>query len=518
MRNISNDYQPLMESPDLKPVIPPAVSGYVAGKDPSQLNPAGSAASAALVETGRMVPAVVRREEVPKWSYHHDRKRQARALMSRRISRNDQHTCHRLNGSYIVSFRMPEKVTLFTGSSLNRKKNEKPKPAGAEKGEGTLFAEMDAQSIVEQLCGIEAGSSGGARDMAGSKELPAHPLRMLSARTKSKISAKCAAFFRAYGKKATFATLSFIQSVADGLAVKILNKFLTVLRRECGRLNYLWVAERQTKNKKFPGNIHFHLLFNRRMDIQRCNDLWVMQQYNDGLVGWSEVKQVHVRKWEIEYLFRRTAELKRSLAVALALNDWRECKRLRREIKKHRIQNIFNPFDIKKIYTVDGLSGYLTKYITKNDGQFACAAWHCSRTFSRAYTSVSTSAEAVEDAHNDAVNFSVNEETGEVFFPRPLQNERRFKHPRSHFSLRFIMNKQHFTRYLVQMDAVNRWIFEEDFIPDTVTMTPEEYVNNVFNHVLGAESHMPDILKMTPDDFVKKEYAREGKRKPYSLN
>lgn len=435
----------------------------------SQLNPSSS--------------PVIRREQVPTWSHHHERNRQARRLMARRIGRNPKHCCHRLNGSHIVSFRMPEEITLFTGSSLNRKKDVDKKAAKKRAKEAlpSLFEAPDA----EQLCSYETGGAKDNRNVAGSADASTQPLRMLSSRTKSKVIAKCSAFFRVYGKKATFCTLSFIQSIADGRAVKILNKFLTVMREEIaelgGILNYLWVAERQTKNKKFPDNIHFHLLFNRRMDIQRCNDLWVMQQYNEGLVGWSiEHGNREIAKFEIEYLYRRTAEFKRELELCHAANDWKRCKQLRKLIEEHRIQKIFNPFDIKQVHDIDGLGFYLTKYITKNKGEFDCAAWHCSRRFSLAFTSSAAGADALNDAHNDEINYSVDKKSGEIFFPQSLRNEGRYNEAQSHFTLRFIMNKKHFVRYLTVMDSVNRWIFEEGFIPDLVKMSPEDYISKIF--------------------------------------
>lgn len=426
---------------------------------------------------------VIRREKVPAWSHHHERNRQARRVMARRISRNPKHCCHRLNGSHIVSFRMPEEITLFTGSSLNRKKDADKKTVKkrAKKVLPSLFETPDA----EQLCSYETSGPGDTGELAGSADLSTQSLRMLSARTKSKVKAKCSAFFRVYGKKATFCTLSFIQSVSDSRAVKILNKFLTVMREEIaelgGILNYLWVAERQTKNKKFPDNIHFHLLFNRRMDIQRCNDLWVMQQYNEGLVGWSiDHGNREVSKFEIEQLYRRTAELKRELEVCHAANDWKRCKQLRKLIEEHKIQRIFNPFDIKQVHDLDGLGHYLTKYITKNKGQFDCAAWHCSRRFSLAFTSAAVGSDALNDVHNNEINFSVDRRTGEMFFPQPLRNEGRYNQAQSHYTLMFVMNKEHFVRYLLVMDAINRWIFQEGFIPDLVKMSPEEYISKIF--------------------------------------
>jgi hypothetical protein len=51
----------------------------------------------------------------------------------------------------------------------------------------------------------------------------------------------------------------------------------------------------------------------------------------------------------------------------------------------------YNPssaFDVKHINSnnIKGVVNYLTKYITKNKGQFECQVWNCSKKISRLYT------------------------------------------------------------------------------------------------------------------------------------
>ena len=84
---------------------------------------------------------------------------------------------------------------------------------------------------------------------------------------------------RVPGRK-TLCTLTFINDVADTDAVKILNKFFTVLRKEFKDLLYIWVAERQLKT---TNRIHFHVIMNIFLPIKKFNALWCLQQYNAGI-------------------------------------------------------------------------------------------------------------------------------------------------------------------------------------------------------------------------------------------
>ena len=114
----------------------------------------------------------------------------------------------------------------FRGSSLNRKRNAK------------------------------------VPDKKQTKEPKEKQLRSLSAITKTKIRRKVRAFFRQF-KKLSFLTLKFVNKVDDALALKMLGQFLDTIKKQDIDFQYLWVAERQTKNIIFEGNAHFHLIANK---------------------------------------------------------------------------------------------------------------------------------------------------------------------------------------------------------------------------------------------------------------
>ncbi len=163
--------------------------------------------------------------------------------------------------------------------------------------------------------------------------------RSLSARSKSKIRKKVIAFSRQM-KKLSFVTLTFVNKITDREAIKALGAFLDNVGKRSQDFQYLWVAEKQTKNKIFKDNIHFHLITNKYWDINRWWGYWLEVQKNQGIVP-------------------RNEDFKPSSA-----------------------------FDVKVINAnnIKGVACYITKYITKNAGEFRCMIWNCSRKISQLYT------------------------------------------------------------------------------------------------------------------------------------
>ncbi len=164
-------------------------------------------------------------------------------------------------------------------------------------------------------------------------------LRTLSARSKSKIRKKLIAFAR-LNKKLSFLTLTFVNKVEDELAVKVLRTFLDNAKKRSKDFEYLWVAEKQSKNKAFENNIHFHLVTNKYWQLEKWWGYWleVQKKYN---------------------IIPRTENSKPSSA-----------------------------FDVRVINTanIKGVVNYLSKYVTKNASEFKCQVWNCSKKISRLYT------------------------------------------------------------------------------------------------------------------------------------
>lgn len=249
----------------------------------------------------------------------------------------------------------------------------------------------------------------------------AYGIHMLSARSRGKIKDKATAFFRACPGDRVFCTLTFVAAVDDQTGVHILNKYLTALRKEFPKLQYLWVAERQLKNKDFPNNIHFHVILNKRLPVRRWNAMWVMQQYNAGLVARNQYGE-RITLREIEARF-----------------------------EDGTIHKVLNPVDLKRVRSIAGLSMYLTKYITKQEkGQrFSCATWHCSRRVSRMFTrtTVGPSTFRYMQSFN---NFKVDKDTGECWNPLPIVKQ--------YYTMVYVNNKAAPLPYLKEMEQVNKWI------------------------------------------------------------
>jgi len=286
-------------------------------------------------------------------------------------------------------------------------------------------------------------------------------VHILSSRSRGKIKDKATAFYRSCPGSRTFATLTFISAVDDDTAVSILNKFLTVLRKRLTNVQFLWVAERQTHNEKYPNNIHFHIIFNKRLPVKEYNGLWVLQQYNAGLVG----------------------ETKYGEPISKAEIDGRYAE--------GTIQKVLNPFDIKKIFGINGLSNYLTKYITKQekDVPFGCAVWHCSRKVSRMFTRAACAPSAFRYMMSLA-NSRVDKQTGEIFQTYPIKPE---EGAAIFYTMIYAVNKSAPLPYLREMEQINKWILE-GLVPDKLPELDddsyrEQFVreDGIYNDVLWVQ-------------------------------
>lgn len=171
-------------------------------------------------------------------------------------------------------------------------------------------------------------------------------LRSLSRRSKQKIRKKITCFARCY-KRLSFVTLTFLNKVDDKQAVDVLRKFLDNVKKRSTDFQYVWVAERQTKNTEFEGNVHFHIITNKYWKIDKWWNYWLDLQKKNGIEP-------------------REKEFKPSSA-----------------------------FDVKQLNSsnIRSIASYVTKYVTKNNAKFKCQVWNCSRRVSELYTDFYTTTE-----------------------------------------------------------------------------------------------------------------------------
>ena len=324
---------------------------------------------------------------------------------------------YKISATRAVSTHANYFTDVYTGSSFNKtrpKKIEIPEEkAGCTINEFNVYEEIgdydnrtnkiNPRSNVNDLPG-----GFGLSPAAGSASKP----RSLSNRSKDKVKNKIQSLYRcSLGSNFTFLTLTFVAKVTDQDGKKCLNKFLTVARKKFGTFLYIWIAERQSDTK----NIHFHLITNRRFEIKYFNSLWVLQQYNAG------IQHKDYDKAEIDQRF-----LNQSMG------------------------QILNPFDIKKINSVDSLAIYLTMYVTKCSDTFDCACWHCCRNVSKLFTSALISENTFIETQNPEINFNVNIKTGEVFECSTYVSD--------YALIVNIHNTKHFKKYLSEVDLLNSWI------------------------------------------------------------
>lgn len=373
-----------------------------------------------------------------------ERIRQARRLMASRKFPNEKGYAWSMGYNNLSAKYTPEGSTWhrFTGSSINRKPkpmyHEKELRPGADdllKMARKVFAEMcRIRRVVpwQVLAYLREQNPDSEREFRlwFSQQVERDVftdfgIHVLSPRSRGKIKDKATAFFRAAVGDRVFCTLTFVDAVSDRQGVAILNKFLTSLRKKFSNLQFLWVAERQEKNADFPGNIHFHLILNKRLPVKYYNALWVLQQYNAGL----RAKNKYDMDITMEEVSRRFKDL--------------------------TMQKVLNPLDVKRVRSISGLSMYLTKYITKQkkNDPFGCAVWHCSRKVSRLFTRSAVSPSAFAYMTSFA-NCRVDRKTGECFEPTAIYEP--------FYVLVYVHNKEGPLKYLREMEQINKWMLKED--------------------------------------------------------
>lgn len=391
------------------------------------------------------------------------RNKKLRELMATRVSKNEKAYVWSMGYNNLSARYTDREVPTISGSSLNRKcrppgqKKKKTYPLGKHYTDAVLrkagpkhpeylrigyylFSHPHPE-IAQRLLSDETGRPlpeiGDTRAPGGRTPAIHIPVYELSRRSRAKIRDKATAFFRATGRRRTFATLSFVEAVADGVAIGILNKFLTQVRKKFPDLQYLWVAERQEN-----GNIHFHMLLNKFLPVGRWNAMWVVCQYNEGLRGHTEEgREISYSQVLDAYYLDQLVKFRPTV-----LNEKTG------KMRTH-LQALLNPFDVKKISDVSGLAGYITKYVTKQEQgvKFGCRPWHCSRGISRLFTRQVTSPSTFRYMKSFA-NWWVDTDTGELHKPKIISG--------AFWVTAYVCNRRAPLRYLKELEKVNKWLMQ----------------------------------------------------------
>lgn len=312
---------------------------------------------------------------------------------------------------------------LFQGSSFNRKKTEK-KPK-TEKNSIDLVNQLEKQPKKEKTT---------------------------SNRTKDKIKEKMLSLYRTCsglkGNRShivnfTLCTLTFINEVSDTQGIIVLNKFFTALRDRYRNFEYIWVAEKQEN-----GNIHFHIILNIRLDLFYCNSLWVIQQINSGI-----------------HHYENEAKLKADWGCSpLELHNTGDYKAM---------QKYFNPVDLKPVKTIDGISCYLTNYVTKNKSKFLCSSWHCSRSVSKLFTRRIIDRNTFDKTSDSRRNRIKSKKTGKEYINSTYVGQ--------YCIINTIYNKSYYRHYLDDMELINKYILKaaQDDNLDTELIQKSIFVDNI---------------------------------------
>ena len=397
---------------------------------------------------------------------------------------------YKLTGERVVSTKFPNAgIFPLTGSSLNRVADEQRKQGERIEKEAQGIVQIndgdEGGSLVDEVCsneqdqeGIEGGAGGDDRETNGAR------LYSFSPRSREKCRTKITEFFCACpSAKFTFLTLTFIAKVEHKLAQRVLQNFLSQVRLTKGNFEYVAVAEPQEENTEFPDNIHYHLIINKRLDVTRFNSLWVYEQYNAGLKGYSRQEHRYIEQEEIN---KRHWRLLRLIEQFKNAQTNKERKEIKADIELHKIGKLFNPFQIRKIKTITGLGIYLTKYVTKNNAEFQVRVWSCSRRVSKLFTGQLCGWSMMQLAQSK-FNMYVDKKTGELFEPRCITNrDAPGQEDKPVFVvIVYLRNKNFFAKYLSKLRQVNKWIMNEGFIPDGDSLMRLNYTDYLqhYHHI-----------------------------------
>jgi hypothetical protein len=387
----------------------------------------------------------------------------ARQMRKKVAKINDRAFVFRLGyNNSTAAYTGSNEIARLSGSSLNRQYAKKKKMERERENEalpqitGKVGANVnefyqyrnDIKLLREDIAIQQAYKGLLSPGMDRSKRLQSG---FSSKRTKGKVRDKCTAFYRVLGEQKTFLTLTFIQSVEHKEAVKILNTFLTQLRKmSAKKLHYVWVAELQMENKKNKYNIHFHMIINRKFSIKKINALWVLEQYNAGL---------RFRDYSPEEILQRYQNSLRSTQAKKEDNG---------------IEAILNPVDFEKINGIYGLNYYLTKYITKKNKpkQILCAKWHCSRSVSRLFTKTIVNRSTFSESGCDNRNSHFNRKSKTV--TRPVLYQGKFH------LMYYINNREYFSGFMSELEQANKWMIEDDFLPDKIPEATSDELRKFF--------------------------------------
>lgn len=280
-------------------------------------------------------------------------------------------------------------------------------------------------------------------------------LNKMSKATKEKVKSKLHALFAAtQGKKGyrsgkinfTFLTLTFVNDVTDNNGMDIFNKFFTQLRERYGLINYVSVSERQNN-----GRIHFHILLDLQLPILYINSLWAKQQFESGII--HEQNEI--------FLIEKYGKGVSALHTAGMYKQ---------------VQEKYNGLDVKSVTTADGISCYLTKYVTKNDGFFECRTWTCSQSVSKLFTGKLINYNVFGHTCDNAKNRIKSKEgwykdskTGKTVF-KPAKEYISTMYNGQWCQIVTIYNKKHYNKYMFDVDEMNAEILklslEKKIIPD----------------------------------------------------
>lgn len=220
--------------------------------------------------------------------------------------------------------------------------------------------------------------------------------------------------------------MNYEPSLHDGKVLTQFIKWLENLRKNYGLVNYIWVAERQDGKRKIKesmtddeknkilisatNRIHFHVLmeFSERVEYSFLNRYWCYLISEIGYQVYTDKIFLHD---EFYQKMKSLNNVKNIDALKRCINNQIVPDYVLKYDYKHPINKVLlQPVQVDAIKNISTLSGYMSKYVSKNENKIFCRNWSCTHEISRLKTKV----EITETDFNYLMQNAEYSETHEV--------------------------------------------------------------------------------------------------------
>lgn len=259
---------------------------------------------------------------------------------------------------------------------------------------------------------------------------------------------------------------------------KIFKSYIDNLRKSYGLTNYLYVVERQKR-----GYIHYHCIFlweNNSPSIFNLNLYWLSLLNKHGFQIFSRKNYKDLSNDRLKLAIERQ-DFKTYFKISPMYVD--------KDSKVHTVSGgtiklskiLLNPVDTRKIYNKNGLSKYLTKYLTKSDDKIYTRCWGASKVLLSCPTSISI--DSPDSLHYDT-NSIVTDSTNEEIEKTDLLSKNSV-HEVLELGDEIVFKVVEFKKAIHgRIYTFSRWLLNENYVKSPTLLRCENWLNMMFRKIV----------------------------------